>query len=224
MVISSIKCPPSLYSNILPILLTCCFVAHYWGRAPFQAYKHPETFRSHGCRVVKHTLMSAYCSKFWPGSLASCLITARFLSTTTFKLQQFYGFLQMKPLSSSAVSWITAFWREANYGLQRASWIRPLYPLTYFRSALIVLVLGLACRLKRSLCWPYGFMDFDKLGVPMLLWPLWFWLRLCCPSYLYVVIDKKLAGRFKKAENQNGLHSRAEVKLRMKVAWSRSSH
>jgi len=79
--------------------------------------------------------------------------------------------------------------------------IWPLYPLTYF-AYIIVLVLGFGVQIKEKSRWPYGFMDFDKLGVPTVALTIVVLIVVFVAlGYLYVVIDKKLGEKIKKAEN-----------------------
>ena len=57
-------------------------------------------------------------------------------------------------------------------------------------------------QIKEKSRWPYGFMDFDKLGVPTVALTIVILIVVFVAlGYLYVVIDKKLGEKIKKAEN-----------------------
>ena len=54
---------------------------------------------------------------------------------------------------------------------------------------------------KENTRWPYGFMDFDTLGVPTVLLTIGILIIVFVAlGYLYVFIDKKLSEKTKAAE------------------------
>ena len=78
--------------------------------------------------------------------------------------------------------------------------IWPLYPLAYF-AYIVVLVACFGVSVKENTRWPYGFMDFDTLGVPTVLLIIGILIMVFVAlGYLYVFIDKKFGKKTKAAE------------------------
>ena len=78
----------------------------------------------------------------------------------------------------------------------------PLYPLAYF-AYITTLVSLCGVRVQETTRWPYGFMDFDKLGIPTVLVTIGVLLVIfIIIGYIYVLIDcvcgKKASGQGEK--------------------------
>jgi len=178
------------FTNISNLLL----VAYYWG-ALFQAYKHPETAQKPWMPTVKHTLMLGITVT---GLVAYFLLDhGEVFVNGVFK---FNNFILHDVIPICAVLDWLLFDEKPTMGFKEPL-IWPLYPLTYF-AYIIVLVLGFGVQIKEKSRWPYGFMDFDKLGVPTVALTIVILIVVFVAlGYLYVVIDKKLGEKIKKAEN-----------------------
>ena len=178
------------FTNISNLLL----VAYFWG-ALFQAYKHPETAQKPWMPTVKHTLMLGITVT---GLVAYFLLDhGEVFVNGVFKFNNFI-LHDVTPICA-VLDWLLFDEKPTMSFKEPLIW--PLYPLTYF-AYIIVLVLGFGVQIKEKSRWPYGFMDFDKLGVPTVALTIVILIVVFVAlGYLYVVIDKKLGEKIKKAKN-----------------------